>query len=61
MQLNILYSILQVAPRIAPRGLGIGGLIFGTVVAVSILLVSVGFFYVLLKLGRYLDAMKEKV
>ena len=59
--MNILHSVLQIGPRIPVRGFGVGGLIFGIVVAVSILMVSIGFFYVLLKLGRFLDAMKEKV
>jgi hypothetical protein len=35
-------------------------LILGAVGAVSVLLVTVGIFYVLIKLGRFLDAMKDK-
>jgi hypothetical protein len=34
--------------------------IFGAITAVSILLVTVGVFYVLIKLGRFLDALKDK-
>jgi len=34
--------------------------IFGTITAVSILLVTVGILYVLIKLGRFLDALKDK-
>ena len=34
--------------------------IFGVVMAVSVLLITVGVFYVLWKLGGLLDAMKEK-
>jgi hypothetical protein len=37
-----------------------GSFIFGAVTAVSILLVAVGIFYVLVKLGGFIDAMKEK-
>jgi hypothetical protein len=35
-------------------------LIFGVVMVVSVLLIAVGVFYVLWKLGGLLDAMKEK-
>jgi len=34
--------------------------IFGVIMAASILLITVGVFYVLWKLGGLLDAMKEK-
>jgi len=37
-----------------------GGFIFGIITPVSMLLVTVGIFYVLIKLGQFLDAMKEK-
>jgi hypothetical protein len=37
-----------------------GSFIFGAVSAVSILLVAVGILYVLVKLGRFLDALKDK-
>jgi hypothetical protein len=41
-------------------GFGGGSFIFGAISAVSALLIAVGVFYVLIKLGRYLDALKEK-
>jgi hypothetical protein len=41
-------------------GYGGGSFIFGAIGAVSILIISVGIFYVLMKLGSFLDAMKEK-
>jgi len=37
-----------------------GSFIFGAITAVSVLLVSVGILYVLMKLGRFLDALKDK-
>jgi hypothetical protein len=37
-----------------------GSFIFGAISAVSVLLIAVGLFYVLMKLGSLLDAMKEK-
>jgi len=39
---------------------GGGSFIFTAISAVSILIVSIGIFYVLMKLGSFLDAMKEK-
>jgi hypothetical protein len=39
---------------------GGGSFIFGTIGAVSALIIAVGVFYVLIKLGGFLDAMKEK-
>ena len=41
-------------------GYGGGSFIFGAISAVSILIISIGIFYVLMKLGSFLDAMKEK-
>jgi hypothetical protein len=41
-------------------GYGGGSFIFAAISAVSVLIVSVGIFYVLMKLGNLLDAMKEK-
>jgi hypothetical protein len=41
-------------------GFGFGSFIFGAIGAVSILLITVGVFYVLIKLGGLLDALKEK-
>jgi hypothetical protein len=40
--------------------MGFGGFIFGAISAVSVLLITVGIFYVLIKLGSLLDALKEK-
>jgi hypothetical protein len=41
--------------------MGFGGsFIFGAISAVSVLLITVGVFYVLIKLGSLLDALKEK-
>jgi hypothetical protein len=37
-----------------------GGFIFQAISAVSVLIVSVGILYVLVKLGSFLDAMKGK-
>ena len=39
---------------------GGGGFIYGIISAVSILIIAVGIFYVLMKLGGLIDAMKEK-
>jgi len=39
---------------------GGGGFIFGAIIAVSVLIIAVGIFYVLMKLGGLIDAMKEK-
>jgi hypothetical protein len=41
-------------------GYGGGSFIFGAIGAVSVLIISIGIFYVLMKLGSFLDAMKEK-
>jgi hypothetical protein len=46
--------------RGVPFGPSYGGFIFQAVFAVSVLMVSVGILYVLLKLGSFLEAMKEK-
>jgi len=41
--------------------MGFGGFfIFGAIGAVSVLLISVGILYVLIKLGGFIDALKEK-
>jgi hypothetical protein len=58
---RILDTILQTATRLPARAPGYGGsFILQVVTAVSVLLVAVGIFYVLIKLGSFLDAMKEK-
>ncbi len=51
--------VLQTTPSY-PRSMGFGGFIFGAIGAVSVLLITVGVFYVLIKLGSLLDALKEK-
>ena len=58
--MSILEMVLQTAPRTPAHANGGMSLIFGAVGAVSVLLVTVGIFYVLIKLGRFLDAMKDK-
>ena len=56
--MSILDTVLQTAPV---RGMGFGGsFIFGAISAVSVLLITVGVFYVLIKLGSLLDALKDK-
>jgi hypothetical protein len=59
--MSLLQTVLQAAPSY-PRMAGYGGgsFIFGAISAVSLLIISVGIFYVLMKLGSLLDAMKEK-
>lgn len=42
------------------RAFGGGSIIYGAIGAVSILIVTVGVFYVLVKLGSFIDALKEK-
>ena len=61
--MSLLDKVLQTTTTLhyAARGMGFGGsFIFGAISAVSILLITVGVFYVLIKLGSFLDAMKEK-
>ena len=61
--MSLLDTVLQntTAPHYAARGMGFGGsFIFGAISAVSVLLITVGVFYVLIKVGRLLDALKEK-
>jgi multidrug efflux pump subunit AcrB len=71
MDMNALSTVLQAAPGglqqgmqgVQQQALGTMGdsFIFGAITAVSVLLVAVGVFYVLMKLGRLLDAMKDKM
>ena len=59
--MSLLDTVLQAAPMHARRSMWFGGsFIFGAISAVSVLLIAVGLFYVLMKLGSLLDAMKEK-
>jgi hypothetical protein len=46
--------------RAVPFGPSYGGFIFQAISAVSVLIVSVGILYVLVKLGSFLEAMKGK-
>ena len=64
--MSFLNTVLQTRPgtptisRPAPTmGLG-GSFIFGAIGAVSTLLITIGLFYILIKLGGFIDAMKEK-
>jgi len=57
--MSFLQTVLQTTP-VRMGGYGGGSFIFGAISAVSILIISVGIFYVLMKLGGLIDAMKEK-
>jgi hypothetical protein len=60
-KMSLGQTILQTATHPARMVVfGGGGFIFGAISAVSILIVAVGIFYVLMKLGGLLDAMKER-
>ncbi len=61
--MSLLDTVLQTttAPHYAARGMEFGGsFIFGAISAVSVLLITVGVFYILIKLGSFIDALKEK-
>jgi hypothetical protein len=60
--MSLLQTILQTAPSHPVRVVGYGGgsFIYGAIGAVSVLIIAIGVFYVLMKLGGLLDAMKEK-
>ena len=58
--LGMIETILQIAPRVSRTFPMSGSPIFGLVTSVSILLVAVGVFYVLIKLGGFIDSLKEK-
>lgn len=61
IKLSLFDTVLQTAPGFGSRpGMGGGSFIFQAITAVSILIVAVGIFYVLVKLGGFIDAMKEK-
>jgi hypothetical protein len=53
-------TILATAHRLGARGPGMGGFLFGLIIPVAILLVTVGVFYVLIKLGGFIDSLREK-
>jgi hypothetical protein len=63
MDMNVLGTVLQAAPGFQQQVSGMMGdsFIFGAITAVSVLLVTAGVFYVLIKLGRLLDTMKDKM
>ena len=61
--MSLLSHALQAAPGMQgpQQAVGMGGdLILGAITAVSVLVVSVGILYVLMKLGRFLEALKDK-
>ena len=60
--MSLLQTVLQAAPGYPARmgGYGGGSFIFSAISAVSVLIITVGVFYVLMKLGGLIDAMKEK-
>jgi len=59
--MSLLETVLQTAPsHVMQVRYGGGSFIFGAIGAVSVLIIAVGIFYVLMKLGGLLDAMKEK-
>lgn len=47
------------APRMGGWGMG-GSFLFPAIATVSTLLIAIGVFYVLIKLGSFIDALKEK-
>ena len=63
-QMSFLDTVLQAAPGMqGPQqasGLMIDTFIFQTIMALSILIVTMGIFWVLIKLGRFIDVMKDK-
>ena len=61
--MSFLQTVLQTAPNHTVRMMGYGGgsFISTAILAISALIISVGVFYVLVKLGSFLDAMKESV
>ena len=60
--MSLLQTVLQTPPshHLHMVGYGGGSFIFGAISAVSMLIITVGVFYVLIKLGSFIDAMKEK-
>ena len=64
-QMSLLDVVLQAGPGMqgpqqAPGMMG-EFFIFQAITALSVLIVTMGIFWVLIKLGRFLDAMKDKV
>ena len=61
--MSLLQTVLQTTTPSHPvrmMGYGGGSFIFTAISAVSTLIITVGVFYVLIKLGSFIDAMKEK-
>ena len=60
--MSLLDYVLQTAPGLQgpPPGMMIDGFIFQTIMALSTLIVAVGIFWVLIKLGRFLEVLKDK-
>jgi len=59
--MSLMETVMQTTPNHAMRmGFGFGGFIFALIGSVSVLIVTVGVFYVLMKLGGLLDAKKER-
>ena len=61
-KMSLDQTVLQTASHSGRMmfGFGGGGFIFGAISAVSVLIIAVGIFYVLMKLGGLIDAMREK-
>jgi len=63
--MSFLDTVLQAAPGMQgaqqASGMMIDTFIFQAIMALSILMVTMGIFWVLIKLGRFLDVMKDKV
>jgi len=61
-RMSLLQTVLQTTPAHPVRAMAYGGgsFIFAAIGAVSVLIISVGIFYVLMKLGGLIDAMKDK-
>jgi hypothetical protein len=55
-------TILAAASRLPARAAPMGGgwSIIGLITPIATLLITVGVFYVLIKLGNFIDALKEK-
>ena len=59
--MSLLQTVLQTAPGHPVRMVGYGGtFLYGAISAVAILIITIGVFYVLIKLGNLLDALREK-
>jgi len=59
--MSLLETVLQTAPSHPVQrmvGYGGGSFISSAIGAVSVLIISIGIFYVLMKLGSFLDSMK---